>query len=190
MNDLSDREYAALREAIATRGCVRPAFFVAGISSWTFALIGVLVWLPNPVAAAIPLVVLVCTFEAVRTLHTGVERIGRYLQVFFEETESNDGQRPLSPPAWERSAMLFGRSVPGASGHPLFLPLFILAAVVNLLAVVLPGPIPLELATMAVPHAAFVVWLVYCDRGMRQQRAAELARFREIKKGLAGKAHS
>ena len=44
-----------------------------------------LVLLPYPVAAAIPLLVLVATFEVIRPLHFGAERIGRYLQVFYEE---------------------------------------------------------------------------------------------------------
>ncbi len=34
---------------------------------------------------------------------------------------------------------------------------------------------------MAVPHVAFVAWLVVTDRAMRAQRAAELARFRALR---------
>ena len=154
---------------------------LGGISAWALTLVAVLVWLPNPLASMVPLLVLVSTFEAVRTLHTAVERIGRYVQVFFEELPTADA--PLAAPAWERTAMQFGRSVPGASGHPLFLPIVVMATLLNFLAVMLPGPVPVELWTLAVPHLAFVVWTLSCDRAMRRQRATELARYRALKTG-------
>jgi hypothetical protein len=34
---------------------------------------------------------------------------------------------------------------------------------------------------MAVPHAAFLGWLIVADRTMRGQRTRELARFRELR---------
>ena len=77
--------------------------------------------------------------------------------------------------------MRFGASVPGAAGHPLFVPLFALATAVNFLAVILPGPVAIEIGWMAVPHAAFVIWLIRADRAMRTQRETDLARFRELK---------
>lgn len=77
--------------------------------------------------------------------------------------------------------MSLGPTLPGAGGHPLFLPLFLSAVAVNFLAVLLPDPVPLELLALAVPHGAFTVWLLYCDRGMRRQRAAELARYRALR---------
>jgi hypothetical protein len=152
--------------------------FLAGVCAWAALLLAVLIWLPVPIAAAVPLLVLLATFEVVRNFHLGVERIGRYLQVFYEERAA-DG--PLMAPAWETTAMAFGPSVPGAGGHPFFLPLFLFATIVNYLAVVLPGPVAIELATLAVPHLGFVVWMVYCDRGMRKQRANDLARYRALR---------
>ena len=148
---------------------------MGGLGSWAVVLAAVLVWLPVPLAATLPLLMLAGTFEAVRVLHLGVERIGRYLQVFYEESAG------AGPPAWERTAMDFGPSLPGAGGHPFFLPLFAMATVVNGLAVILPGPILVEAITLAVPHLAFVLWMLYCDRGMRRQRASDLARYREMK---------
>jgi hypothetical protein len=50
-----------------------------------------------------------------------------------------------------------------------------------MLAVILPGPTPLELGVMTAPHASFVIWTVIADRAMRQQRPQELARFRELR---------
>lgn len=153
--------------------------FLSGLVAWAALLTVVLAWLANPIASAVPLLILAATFEVIRVLHLGVERIGRYIQVFFEE--HSDGSAPTSPPAWEHTAMAFGPAVPGAGGHPYFLPVFIMATLVNFLAVLFPGPVPVELATLAVPHVAFVIWAIYCDVNMRKQRAHELARFRALR---------
>jgi hypothetical protein len=146
---------------------------------WAAILIAVLVLLPLPIAAAIPLLSLVVTFEVIRPLHFGAERIGRFLQVFYEE--DGDPSRPLrDTPSWERVAMSFG-VVPGVGGHVLFVPLFLMATAVNYLAVLLPRPAPAEMSVMAIPHLAFVVWLVASDRAVRNQRAIELVRMRELR---------
>jgi hypothetical protein len=178
MSPLAQAEYEGLRATIRSRGQARPLAFLTGISSWALVLVITVIWLPNPITAAIPLVILLSTFEVVRVLHLNVERIGRYLQVFFEETTTNES---LEPPAWERCAMLFGPKVPGAGGHPFFLPTLVLATLVNFVSVLLPGPLAIEWITMAVPHAALIVWMLDCDRRMRRQRGTELARFRELK---------
>jgi hypothetical protein len=171
-------EYLVLRRTIAQRGALRPVLVLCGTSIWAALLIAVLALLPYPVAAAIPLLVLVVTLEVIRPLHFGAERIGRYLQVFYEE--SGEPNRALNDaPAWERVAMSFG-SVPGVGGHPLFVPIFFLATIVNYLAVLLPRPVAIELGVMAIPHLAFLAWLVAADRAMRNQRAIELARLREL----------
>lgn len=177
-------EYLVLRRTIAQRGTVRPILFVAGMGVWAVVLTAVLVGLPYPVAAALPLLLLVAVFEAIRPLHFGAERIGRYLQVFYEEAGEPD--RPLADtPSWERVAMRFGR-VPGAGGHPLFVPVFFLATVANYLAVLIPAPVTIEMIVMAVPHVAFIAWLVAADRAMRRQRAIELERLRDQASGPSG----
>ena len=173
-------EYLVLRRTIAQRGALRPILLVGGIGIWAATLTAVLVWLPYPVASTIPLVLIAATFEAIRPLHFGAERIGRYLQVFHEEA-GNPG-RPLSEtPSWERVAMTFG-TVPGVGGHPLFVPIFFLATVVNYLAVMIPGPVPMEMASMAIPHAAMIAWLIAAHRAMKGQRAIELDRLRTLAK--------
>ena len=171
-------EYLVLRQTIAQRGALRPGLALFGIASWAAVLIAVLALLPYPVAASIPLLVLLATFEVVRPLHFGAERIGRYVQVFYEE----DGapSRSLSDtPSWERVAMTFG-TVPGVGGHALFVPVFLLATAINYLAVLLPQPFAVEMSVMAIPHLAFIAWLVAADRAMRTQRALELARLRDL----------
>lgn len=178
MERSSRTEYLVLRRTIADRGALRPILALAGIGIWAALLMAVLAWLPYPVAAALPLMVLVATFEIIRPLHFAVERIGRYLQVFYEER--GEPSRPLSDsPAWERVAMRFG-AVPGVGGHPLFVPIFFFALLINMLAVVLPGPAPVELGVLGGAHLAFGVWLLLADRAMRRQRDTELARLREL----------
>jgi hypothetical protein len=183
MTDSAANEYLVLRETIRTRGGSRLSSFLAGLLGWATLLFGVLTWLPNPIASVVPLIVLLATFEVVRSLHLSIERIGRYLQVFFEEGAG--GSAPTAPPAWEHAAMHFGPSIPGAGGHPLFLPVFLLAAFANFLAVLFPDPVMVELATLSVPHLAFIAWMLYCDRGMRRQRSTDLARYRALKDQLA-----
>jgi len=171
-------EYLVLRRTIAQRGALRPILMLCGTGIWAAILTAVLVLLPYPVAAAIPLLVLVVTFEAIRPLHFGAERIGRYLQVFYEE-QGEPGRALRDTPSWERVAMSFG-AVPGVGGHPLFVPAFFLATAMNYLAVLLPQPVVIEMGVMAIPHLAFIAWLIAADRAMRNQRAIELARLREL----------
>ena len=171
-------EYLVLRRTIAQRGALRPVLVVIGTGMWALVLTAVVAWLPYPVAAVIPLLVLAATFEAIRPLHFGAERIGRYLQVFHEE--AGEPGRPLrDTPSWERVAMSFGK-VPGVGGHPLFVPIFFLATLANYLAVVIPGPLPIELGALATPHVAFIAWLIAADRAMKRQRDIELTRMREL----------
>ncbi|MBM3808295.1 MAG: hypothetical protein FJW22_08880 [Acidimicrobiia bacterium] len=172
-------EYFVLRQTVAARGTARPILALCGFGIWAAVLTAVLVLLPYPAAASIPLMLLVVSFEVIRPLHFGAERIGRYIQVFHEE--AGEPNRPLSEtPSWERVAMSFG-AVPGVGGHPLFVPMFLFATAINYLAVLLPAPVAIELGVMAIPHLAFIGWLVTSDRAMRNQRAIELVRMRELK---------
>jgi hypothetical protein len=171
-------EYLVLRKTIADRGALRPILVLGGFGIWGLLLVAVLTLLPFPVAATIPLLALAVTFEVIRPLHFGAERIGRYLQVFYEEA-GDPGRSLADTPSWERIAMSFG-AVPGVGGHPLFVPAFFMATAINYLAVVLPGPVAIELGAMALPHLAFIAWLVATDRAMRRQRAIELARMRDL----------
>ena len=172
-------EYVILRRTIAQRGALRPVLALGGFGLWAAALIAVLTLLPFPVASAIPLLVLTVTFEVIRPLHFGAERIGRYIQVFYEE-DGDPGRAMTDAPSWERVAMGFG-AVPGVGGHPLFVPLFLIATAMNYLAVLLPEPLPLEMSVMAIPHLAFIAWLIAADRAMRTQRAIELDRLRKMR---------
>jgi hypothetical protein len=167
-----------LRRTIAQRGALRHILLVGGIGFWAVTATAVLVWLPYPPAALIPLVVLLATFEAIRPLHFGAERIGRFLQVFYEE--AGDPERPLrDTPSWERVAMRFG-SVPGVGGHPLFVPVFLIATAANYMVALYARVGVADTVLLAVIHALFGGWLLSAHRAMKTQRDIELERVRHL----------
>ena len=167
-----------LRRTIAQRGALRHILFVCGTGVWALTLTALLVWFQHPLAFLIPLLMLAATFEAIRPLHFGAERIGRYLQVFYEE--SGEPDRALrDTPSWERVAMQFG-SVPGVGGHPLFLPIFLLATAVNFMAAVCPRPSLIDHVVLAVTHALFGGWVFSAHQAMKKQRDIELERMRHL----------
>ena len=78
-------EYIALRATIRERGTARVCLFVGRHRRLGGARRSPRPrWRPRPIATLLPLLVLASMFEAVFALHVGVERIGRYLQVFHE----------------------------------------------------------------------------------------------------------
>src|SRR3954468_22121184 len=125
MTDRAQDEYRAMRATIRERGTARVCVFVAGMSAWTAASIATAALASTPVATLLPLLLLASVFEAVYALHVGVERIGRYLQVFYELDQggaSSDPSRPPSEllPGWEHTAMAFGRPRGAAVADALF----------------------------------------------------------------------
>ena len=172
-------EYLVLRRTIGQRGALRHILFVVGTGIWAITLTAVLAWLPFPLAFFFPLLVLVATFEAIRPLHFGAERIGRYLQVFYEEM--GEPERPLGDtPSWERVAMRFG-AVPGVGGHPLFLPVFVLATSINFIAAIYHRPGFLDHMLLAMIHAVFGGWMFSAHSAMKKQREIELNRMRHLR---------
>ena len=175
---LTESEFLVLRQTIAARGTVRMALLPMAMLGWAVTATLLLLFSELPVAALFSLGILVGGFEAIHALHAGVERIGRYLQVFHEDAGERD--RPLrDTPSWERVAMSFG-NIPGVGGHPLFVPVFFLATMCNYIAVIIPGPLPIEIGVMAVPHVALIAWLLIAARAVKSQREIELARMRDL----------
>ncbi|HVH29427.1 MAG TPA: hypothetical protein VM818_21895 [Vicinamibacterales bacterium] len=162
-------EYASLRGTIRERGTVRICAFLAGLVSWALAALATAA-IAIPLVALVPLLVLAGTFEAVFTIHVAVERVGRYLQVFYEDK-------------WEETAMAFGRPTSGAATDPLFASFFALATACNFVPVLVAGPVPVELATLAGAHLLFGIRLAFARRAARRQRAVDLERFQQMKKG-------
>jgi hypothetical protein len=40
--------------------------------------------------------------------------------------------------------------------------------------------LPIEMGALAIPHVAFIAWLIAADRAMKRQRDIELTRMREL----------
>jgi len=104
-------EYTALRTTIRERGTTRVWIFLVGIIAWAALTTATAALASSPLAVLLPLLILAATFEAVYALHVGVERIGRYLQVFYESDD--DELRPV-PDTREHSAR--GASDPSGGG--------------------------------------------------------------------------
>lgn len=171
-------EYRALRATIRERGTTRIWVFLVGIVAWAALSVATAALAGVPVATLVPLAVLAATFESIFALHTGVERIGRYIQVFFEIADESPAG---SNNKWEHTAMAFGHGVRGGAADPLFAAVFALATVLNFIPVLLAGPVAVEVAAMGAAHFAFLVRIALAVRASKRQRAFELARFREMK---------
>jgi hypothetical protein len=169
---LSESEFAALRQTISSRGTTRMVLLPVTLAGWAgAALLGDIGGVPH--ATLFALIVLAAGFEAIHALHAGVERIGRYLQVFYEGSPGS--------PKWETTAMAVGPALPGGGVDPLFTVVFGLAALVNLIPAFMPWPAPLEGGFIATVHVVFLVRLVRARVAAARQRAVELESYRAIK---------
>ena len=162
-------EYKALRATIRQRGSVRPCVFVTGLAAWGLVSLAT-TFVSIPLTTLLPLVLLAGIFEAVFALHVGVERIGRYLQVFYEDR-------------WEQTAMAFGAPLAGTGSDPLFVVFFGLATLCNFMPVLQAEPVRVELAVIGGAHALFIIRLVVARQAAGKQRDADLERFRQLKQG-------
>ena len=170
---VTDAEFAALRQTIATRGTVRIVLLPMTVVAWAALTATLLLLGQLPVATLLPLAILVGGFEAIHALHVGVERVGRYLQVFYEGDPTG--------PRWETTAMAVGPALPGGGIDPLFTVVFTVATIINLLPAMLPRPTAIELGIVGALHAAFVLRVVRARGAAARQRAVELESFRALK---------
>ena len=171
MSSLSDSEFTVLRQTIASRGTARMVLLPVTLMAWAAITLVILLFADFPVASLLSLAVLVGGFEAVHALHVGVERIGRYLQVYYEQLEG---------PRWEHTVMAVGPSLPGGGIDPLFSFVFAGATFVNLIPALLPAPTRLELGVIGVVHLLFVIRVVRARGAAARQRAVELESFRAL----------
>ena len=160
-------EYSALRATIRERGTMRVWVFVAGLVAWAALAIALSGLSAPPLSTLVPLLVLGGAFEGVFALHVGVERIGRYLQVFH-------GDR------WEDAAAAFGRPKGAAAVDPLFSVVFGVAALLNSVPALIVQPTPQELIFIGGAHALFGVRIVFARIVAARQRAIDRARFEEM----------
>lgn len=165
-------EYQALRDTIRERGTARLCAVLIGVAAWGALAIALLITELQGSITLVPFVVLAATFEINFFIHTGVERIGRYLQVFYEERDAAVG--------WETTAMNYGSKFPGGL-DPLFSLIFALAAALNFLSsLAVAEPRPGWIALSLVAHLAFAYRIVRARKLSASQRALDLDRFRSL----------
>ena len=169
---LSETEFSVLRRTIATRGTVRMILFPITMIGWSTLALTVLVLSQAPVAVLFPLAVLVGGFEAIHALHVGVERVGRYLQVYYENPETG--------PRWETTVMAVGPALPGGGIDPLFSAVFAGTAFVNIIPALMPPRTQMEMGVIGVLHLGFIIRVVRARGAAARQRAVELESFRAI----------
>ena len=173
MNDQTQAEYQALRDTIRERGTARLCTVLVGLIAWGALAIALLINELEGGVTLVPFVVLVGTFEINFFIHTGVERVGRYIQVFHEERAGAGG--------WETTAMSYGATFPSSGLDPLFSIVFAAATTLNFfsaLAVAERRPGWIVLSFLA--HLAFGYRIVSAKRKAGAQRALDLDRFRSL----------
>jgi hypothetical protein len=164
-----DDEYRALRATIRARGTARVWVFLAGLGFWGVLAVATATLEPVPLATLVPLLVLAGAFECVFALHVGIERVGRYLQVFYEDR-------------WEQLAMKFGTPTSGTRPDALFVVFFALATLLNFVPVLVAGAVPIELIVVGGAHMAFLGRLALARQAAGRQRAADLLRFEQLQR--------
>jgi hypothetical protein len=169
----SQAEYQALRDTIRERGTARLYVLAGGLIAWGALVVALLIAGLEATISLVPLLVLAATFEINFHIHTGVERIGRYIQVFFEERADAIG--------WETTAMNYG--VKFRSGlDPLFSIIFAAAASLNFLTSLIAEHRPGSIAISLGAHIAFGYRIVSARKRAASQRALDLDRFRNLAK--------
>ena len=169
-------EFTVLRQTIAVRGTVRMALLPVIVIGWTAITVALLRDTTIPAFLSLVSVsVLIGGFEAIHALNVGVERIGRYLQVYYEGR--GDG------PVWETTAMAVGPGLPGGGIDPLFTMVFIALTALNL-TLAFPQLHSLTEFVVVLPvHAIFVVRVIRARGAAARQRAVDLETFRAVKAG-------
>jgi hypothetical protein len=167
-------EYRALRDTIRERGTARVWIFVIGFGIWGGLVMATVSIAALPEATLLPLLALAAVFEAIFALHTGVERVGRYIQVFYE-SEASDSLN------WEHTAMAFGRAFPGAAVDPLFGRFFWIATIFNFIPALVAGAVRIEWTWIGAAHIVFLVRVVIAERHAAHQRATDLDHFLQLK---------
>jgi hypothetical protein len=174
----SQSEFTVLRQTIATRGTVRMVLLPVTVIGWTAITVALLHGGRNPLPPLLSFVslsVLVGGFEAIHALNVGVERIGRYLQVYYEA--ATDG------PLWETTAMAVGPGLPGGGIDPLFTVVFGALTGLNLVLVFPVLHTVTDYAVLVPVHAIFWIRVIRARGAAARQRAVDLETFRAVKSG-------
>ena len=167
-------EFSALRATIRERGTIRMILIWATFAVWAGLLIVTVTWTQMPAVALAPLMVLAAGYETAFLMHTGIERVGRYLQVRYER----DSEGATAPAGWESAAMRYGQRYGGGS-DPLFTVLFLAAAIINYFPV-LAGGVWAERLGLGAFHLFFMLRVLVASRRAARQRTQDLERFRAL----------
>jgi hypothetical protein len=171
-------EFRELRATIRERGTLRLTVTSITFSVWAAAILTVC-GLQIPILSLVPLVLLAVGFELTFAIHTGVERIGRYIQVHHEPAAQGGA-------VWEETAMR--ASGFATSSHPLLPVLHIAAAILNVtLAATVAGdpelsvvfPSEPDILIYAALHVLFIGRVLWAYRAAATQRPRDLAVFTE-----------
>jgi hypothetical protein len=175
-SSLALEEYRALRATIRERGSLRFLVTALTFSAWAASLIAVGAYVVIPLFTLGPLLILAAGFEVIFALHVGVERIGRYVQLRYENAGVPTG------PFWEHTAM--AAKVGSGGAHALFLPVFLAAAALNWILglTLIVGDSPLqelggsgtEVLLSACLHVVAVARWLAANRFASHQRAQDL----------------
>jgi hypothetical protein len=187
LKPFAESEYETLRATIGQRGANRISVVLMGLVAWgALAMASSLTHRPGA-GLLVPLVILAATFELNFFVHTGIERIGRYVQVFYEEASGSQG--------WETTVMRYGAKFPASPSRleawrtlssggrldPLFIVVFSTAAAVNFFsAFAAPQPQLGWIALSLILHSLFAYRIVEAQRAAASQRTLDLDRFRSL----------
>ena len=169
-------EYRALRDTIRERSTLRLWIVLVGLTAWAALTIATGTLADLPVSTLLPLLILAATFEIVFSLHTGVERVGRYIQVFFESEPADR--------VWEHQAMAYVRQFPGSGPDPVFAAFFWAATVLNVVPAAIDRPSPVEWLVVGTVHLFVIGRVALARRQAGQQRSLDLERFQRLKQAL------
>ena len=177
-----DLEFIELRRTIAVRGTARLVLGPATLALWAVVAMQSR-YGDQRVQILLPLLTLAGGFEAVRALHVGVERIGRYLQVFHETPAGPDSA------TWETAAMEPAAAAPGLRLDPLFGALFLLACAANA-SLSWDTIAPTLTGLWVLAHSGFALRIAVSVRACRRQRAQDLAHYRTVRHSLSSRLSS
>ena len=173
LSELNRVEYEVLRATIRERGTARLLVVAFGLAAWAALAIAVRIAQPSGAASLVPLVVLAAAFEINFFIHIGVERIGRYIQVFYEERSESIG--------WETIAMNFGAKFPGRGLDPLFSLVFLAGGLLNFFTSLTTSELRSAWIVVSLAaHLAFNYRIVRARRISATQRSIELEAFRNL----------
>lgn len=174
---LAIEEFRALRATIRERGTLRLAVLFLSFAAWAALAVSLQFQGAGPALALLPLGILAAGFEVVFVAHVGVERIGRYLQVRYEE--------PGAGATWEHTAMGWPPASAPPGADALASRLFILSVALNAMlalrlvpSTLLPdgnGSRVLALAGTALLHLGLIARIMQARRYAVRQRERDLA---------------